>query len=228
MTLITGTLIFAVIALMGMLCACFWLIKKLQKLLAEAGNDQLTGLWLRAKFLTAVEVLFNAVRAKKFGVSDLHRRRSDEVVASNEMTVLIFDIDHFKRVNDTFGHLVGDQVLLVLANILKAQCRAGDLVCRWGGEEFLVALATDTRGAQFFYRRVSIAFRHATKQLIDQEVTVTCGAVQLESLAQSFDSLVERADACLYDGKHGMRDCLVYQSPGSDMKVLYDPMDKPT
>lgn len=62
--------------------------------------------------------------ARKFGTSDMHRRRSDGVVTSSELTVLIFDIDYFKRVNDTYGHSAGYKVLGLLAAILREQCRA--------------------------------------------------------------------------------------------------------
>jgi diguanylate cyclase (GGDEF)-like protein len=83
--------------------------------------------------------------------------RMAQLLAKGPMSVVMFDIDHFKRVNDTYGHPVGDVVLKLLSNAVRMVAREDDLVCRWGGEEFMVFLDGSLETAQRFAERARIA-----------------------------------------------------------------------
>lgn len=134
-----------------------------------------------------------------------------DVVLQNEMnrslqhnialSVILLDIDHFKQVNDTFGHIVGDQVLIRFANILRHHIRPSDTLGRWGGEEFLVILPntdleTAVKIAETLRHEVSVASFET-----NQTQTVSLGVASLEPL-DSITQLVARADAGLYDAKN--------------------------
>jgi diguanylate cyclase (GGDEF)-like protein len=120
--------------------------------------------------------------------------------------LLIVDIDHFKLINDTHGHKVGDLVLCHVAEILSATARQGDLTCRLGGEEFVViALNTDRTGAMHLAERMRTAIERSEvpgtgrKQPI--RCTVTIGVSTEFTSAQDFDETMQQADAALYRGK---------------------------
>lgn len=116
---------------------------------------------------------------------------------------LMIDIDHFKKVNDTHGHLVGDDVIARVGRVLKDEMREDDIVCRFGGEEFLVYLRDATRadGWEIAERiRERIAAEVITTRNGPVEVTVSVGGslkVQLEKIEEA----IRRADDCLYRAK---------------------------
>ena len=118
------------------------------------------------------------------------------------------DVDRFKRVNDSHGHPVGDEVLRSVAGLLGTRLRDGDCLARYGGEEFLVILRRChiSRG-----RRVAEALRQnvAQAQIATHAgavpVTVSLGVAQWAA-DESFDDVVQRADRALYDAKQGGRD----------------------
>jgi diguanylate cyclase (GGDEF)-like protein len=123
--------------------------------------------------------------------------------------VLLLDLDHFKRVNDTHGHRVGDSVLQVVADTLRASLRATDIAGRYGGEEFLVVLPqTDLAGAGVLAERVRVAIEETAIDVGGAEplsVTVSVGVAALDEAARSAEQLVERADAALYGAKDAGR-----------------------
>jgi diguanylate cyclase (GGDEF)-like protein len=120
------------------------------------------------------------------------------------LSCLMVDVDHFKKVNDTFGHQVGDKVLCEVGAILQKTIRATDLVGRYGGEEFMVILP-QTRGADA--RIAAERLRRAVATLPREspdvpEVTVSIGVAAMEQqLASTVDELVHRADQALYKAK---------------------------
>jgi diguanylate cyclase (GGDEF)-like protein len=112
-------------------------------------------------------------------------------------SVALFDIDYFKRVNDTFGHGKGDEVLRAVAATLVLQACGSDLVARWGGEEFVAIIGADLHGAAALCERA----REAVAQLDIPgvgHVTISAG---ITLISDDFDAALERADAALYRAK---------------------------
>jgi diguanylate cyclase (GGDEF)-like protein len=180
-------------------------------LLDYSEHDELTGLLNRKTF----ESVF-AKRAGERRVGSLDEnvhiigRRTLRPRAKPWLAVL--DIDHFKRVNDTFGHVFGDEVLLLLAGLMRTTFRSEDALFRFGGEEFAVLLAaTDESGAQTALER----FRHAVEvHPFPQVGSVTvslgyCEVLEKEDAMSTF----ERADAALYFAKqHGRNQVQNYEA----------------
>ncbi len=128
------------------------------------------------------------------------------------LSVLMIDIDHFKRVNDTYGHAVGDHVLQEVATTMRASVRASDLVARYGGEEFVVVLPeTDLVAAALTAEKLrsAIATHDFTEAGRDLEVTVSVGVAALTegrlSPAETARRLLVKADAAMYEAKHAGR-----------------------
>ncbi|MDC9808552.1 MULTISPECIES: GGDEF domain-containing protein [Rhizobium] len=122
--------------------------------------------------------------------------------------VIVFDIDHFKSVNDRFGHAAGDRVLKVFAGELAAHCRSGDIAARLGGEEFALVLKEIMPGrAELTAERIRRAFE-AREIHIDDEVltcTVSVGVASGRSKPQDFDAMLSAADKALYTAKRAGR-----------------------
>jgi diguanylate cyclase (GGDEF)-like protein len=121
-------------------------------------------------------------------------------------SVLMVDIDHFKSVNDTWGHSTGDRVIQSLARAMVANIRHTDVVGRLGGEEFAVVLTnTDSEGASILANRLRESIEHSATVKSDSGsqvcFTVSIGVASLEEGASSFEALLGRADNALYDAK---------------------------
>lgn len=157
----------------------------------EALTDELTGLPNRRMFDAAVRTrLENMVRyAWRFGL-------------------LVVDIDNFKAVNDQFGHAVGDAVLAGVAKTIQGAVRAGDMVARWGGEEFAVLVEASEAGglAETAERvRALVAQSEVRHEALVLKVQVSAGG-SLASRDDTPESLFERADGALYSAKRSGRD----------------------
>ena len=141
-----------------------------------------------------------------------------------EMTLIALDLDHFKQVNDTHGHLVGDRVIAETGELLRATARTGDIVARTGGEEFMIlAPETSVQGAQQLAQRVVEAFRrrHFTDSPSRIRVTVSVGVVSdLVPDVGIAEDLRARADEALYAAKRGGRDRVVMWVQGLDARRL--------
>ena len=128
-------------------------------------------------------------------------------------TVMIADIDHFKRVNDSYGHLVGDQVIKALAQVLQNNVKGRDIAARWGGEEFIVFLpATAAAGAVRLAEQLRLAFsktriKRGGKQEVSDPVTISIGVAEIES-GEVLERAVDRADRALYQAKGDGRNCV--------------------
>jgi diguanylate cyclase (GGDEF)-like protein len=124
------------------------------------------------------------------------------------LSVLICDVDHFKKINDTHGHSVGDLAIVALADTLRANVRASDVCCRWGGEEFL-ALLPDCNGEQAMALAEKIRGVVANSKMERGgktfTMTVSIGAAQLKT-NESVDDLIHRADMAMYSAKDSGRD----------------------
>jgi diguanylate cyclase (GGDEF)-like protein/PAS domain S-box-containing protein len=158
-------------------------------------------------------------QARHDPLTDLYNRRYMEEALEREvrraersrrpMGVVMLDLDYFKRYNDTLGHEAGDRLLVALANVLRTQVRAGDIVCRYGGEEFLVILPETT--PDLVVQRAEQLRRSVADQLRDPSdgrvgpVTLSLGVAVYPLHAGSGAELVRAADAALYRAKSNGR-----------------------
>lgn len=144
----------------------------------------------------------------------------------NELSILYMDVDHFKKFNDTYGHQIGDQVLVELAQIMREQARESDLVARYGGEEFCIALPeTDMPGAEVFAERLRARVENHRIKTPNQElrVTISIGICNLAtSGCRNRDELIKAADKCLYQAKARGRNQWVAYKPSLSSRELAD------
>lgn len=157
-----------------------------------ASTDGLTGLTNRRHFFELGELEFN--RAQRY---------------VRALSVILFDVDHFKRVNDSYGHQVGDQVLRELARCCRNCLRSMDLVGRYGGEEFVLmlpetALADACRFAERLRQVVTAQIIPLTAEQ-SFSITISLGVATLKADIVSLDQLIELADQKLYQAKHNGR-----------------------
>jgi len=135
-------------------------------------------------------------------------RRSGEPLA-----VLMADIDHFKELNDRFGHQAGDRALRGVAQTIKQHLRPYDVVIRYGGEEFLIVLP-NTQGEQAV--EVAEKLKEAVAQQVQTAdatpIRISMGVTTYDPAKDSWDTLIGRADAAMYGAKHKGRDCVVWLS----------------
>lgn len=123
-------------------------------------------------------------------------------------SLILVDIDHFKTINDTFGHQVGDQILIQVSGIISAAIRQGDIAARWGGEElavYLPGIRTDQA------LRIAERIREHVARETNPKVTVSCGVSEWTSDNDkiSVESLFYRADMALYEAKNSGRNCIM-------------------
>jgi diguanylate cyclase (GGDEF)-like protein len=137
---------------------------------------------------------------------DLDRELAARMEGGQEFCVLLFDLNGFKEINDSFGHLYGDQVLKQLAARLGTQVRARDYVCRWGGDEFVAILACDLPIAVSRSRQIAERL-NGPYQILGQgreiliDITVTVGLAQYRA-GESPEHLFRRVDESMYRQKH--------------------------
>lgn len=164
-----------------------------------ASTDHLTGLANRRTLAT-------------HGERRLQRARRD----GEGIAVAVIDIDHFKRVNDQFGHAVGDVVLRHVARTIASACREGDLAARQGGEEFVAMLhGVDAASAAAMGERIRAAVQDTPVLLSTgpMPMTVSVGIAVAEAADQGLDDLLRRADVALYEAKAGGRNRVVCALP---------------
>ena len=169
----------------------------LEAIRAESLTDPLTGLGNRKYFDRSIEMAVRTAQA-----------------SGEPLSLLLFDIDHFKSFNDSYGHLTGDQVLRLVAMSLKQTIKGQDITARYGGEEFVVVLpATALRQALTVadhIRRAVMAKelkKKSTGEILGR-VTISVGVSMLKP-DDTTDSLIDRADACLYAAKRSGRNRVV-------------------
>jgi diguanylate cyclase (GGDEF)-like protein len=170
-----------------------------RQLIALATHDPLTGLFNRRYMTEHMEQL----------KAHADREHSHYCVA-------LLDVDHFKRINDVYGHDIGDQVLQCIALTLKARLRSTDLLARWGGDELLIALSgTEAQRALLLMDnlRQRVAESSAIKPLCGG-VTLSFGVAEYQP-GESNQALIRRADAGLYRAKAQGRDQVVLEAPTS-------------
>lgn len=161
-----------------------------------ANYDHLTGLYNRRQFDSRLEE--EMVRTRRY---------------EKRLSVMVIDLDHFKEVNDTHGHQAGDDVLEEIGTIIQEEIRRNDLACRYGGEEFCVALIeTGIEKAEEIAQRLREELARSTFRANGAEFQVTCsvGLVEFKN-EEDYTDLLKQADQALYDAKEQGRNCVVRQ-----------------
>jgi diguanylate cyclase (GGDEF)-like protein len=131
---------------------------------------------------------------------------------NNSLSVVISDIDHFKMINDTYGHPVGDKFLVNIASLMKKNARGSDIVCRYGGEEFLLVMpntsldAAAKRAEEIRQKCAEVIIQHEGKDL---RITMSFGVATHPNHGKEAEEIIIKADAALYRAKAQGRNCTV-------------------
>ena len=170
----------------------------------DARHELLQAQAAKLEELATTDALTGAYNRRKFNeliLAELERVRRYE----HPLSLFILDIDHFKRINDTHGHEAGDEVLVVLADLIRAGIRATDSLARWGGEEFVVLSPEVTlEEAMRLAQRLRTAAGTYEYSFVGK-VTASIGVAQHRT-GETPDELFARADEALYRAKEGGRD----------------------
>ena len=171
------------IALLAMLWLLISLTTKSEKFRTLSEIDTLTGIYNKGKFNRVLDDELKKVRRYK-----------------RPLGLILFDIDHFKQINDTFGHQVGDYVLKEIAKIVKSNIRNTDIFARWGGEEFVIlAPETDINGLKMLAEKLRKAIEDHQFDKV-KKVTASFGVTEATP-EDTTDTVVRRADEALYLAK---------------------------
>lgn len=157
------------------------------KLRELSNTDQLTGLYSRRKFESELSLHYEAFERYAIVTS-----------------VLMFDLDNLKAVNDTFGHYAGDEIIQAVGDVCRAELRKNDVACRFGGDEFIVALPnTEIDRALQFADRLRECFEHKLSHFAIDGVAVTAsiGVATMEPADASYQDTLKRADNAMYKAK---------------------------
>lgn len=169
------------------------MLEALGRLRVTSITDHLTGLYNRRYFFDTAERLFE------------NSRRGDIA-----LSIGMLDIDHFKKINDTYGHEAGDKVLTVVSKILSANFRASDLVCRFGGEEFCVistgGSSVEHTGA---FERLRQRIEETSISYYEHTIKVTISIGIVTSMDNNLHESIKKADEFLYQAKHNGRNRIV-------------------
>lgn len=156
-----------------------------------ASHDDLTGLYNRTQLKT---IFYREL---------INSKHSDK-----NLSIIVLDIDWFKKVNDTYGHASGDKVLILIADLIRLSIRSGDSAFRIGGEEFCVILpSTAITSAQEVAERIRVRVEEEPYEYGSEKmpITISCGVAESESFEQKIQSLFELADKRLYAAKSAGR-----------------------
>ncbi|MFM2478258.1 GGDEF domain-containing protein [Celerinatantimonas sp. MCCC 1A17872] len=175
--------------------------QKLQnQLLQYANHDEVTGLYNRHAMYKYADLTMTSVQH----------------IHGHHAFLALIDIDHFKKVNDQYGHLIGDKVLRLIAGLIDSITRERDLVARFGGEEFLVLLPDQTPEQALTWANRTLKTISEHPIVVEDQhlfVTVSIGLAQLSEPIRTFDALIEKADCALYQAKDEGRNCVrLYQA----------------
>jgi diguanylate cyclase len=192
----------SLVATLALLAA--WRDEAKARLRSLAMTDGLTGLLNRRGWEERAEGLFaNAQRYQQ------------------PMTLMMLDIDHFKRINDTHGHEVGDMALKLFARLLRESRRTGDLVGRLGGEEFCIVLANTHKSACYgFDQRLRSVLSQRAEQELGFPMDFSAGVAVLKDGDGTLTGLLARADAALYEAKRQGRGRLLQSEGGMGQTVI--------
>jgi diguanylate cyclase (GGDEF)-like protein len=184
-----------------------WLLGLFRQGLGLALNNALAH--DRLQRMAAIDPLTGAYN-RRFGATRLHEEFTRAERSNTPLGILMIDLDHFKSINDTYGHIVGDRVLSRVSEVVRSAMREGDILVRYGGEEFMTLLpgssASDTLGIAERIRRM---VKECEIKDGDQKIQVTAsigGIAYPDAEVESEEDLVRGADEALYSAKHGGRD----------------------
>ena len=171
--------------------------KKIESYEKEAVLDGLTGTYNKKSIVEFLnKYIHNFLRYKK-----------------ESFSLLMIDIDFFKKINDTYGHLAGDKCLEIMSNIIKSIIRESDIFGRFGGEEFLIILPnTKMSGALKLAKRIKDAVEKQVFTFESQDIkfTISIGATSM-GLTDTYESLLSRVDEALYEAKNKGRNRIEYR-----------------
>ena len=179
-------------------------------ILAVAFNNALTHHQMQQ--LAAIDAL-TGIYNRRFGSNRIQEEFARTVRSGIPLSLIMLDIDHFKAINDTYGHMIGDKVIMTIAKCIKGAVREGDVVIRYGGEEFLCLLpGASGKDAGFIAERIRGLVKDTLYKSGDQEihVTVSLGTATYPSqeIADT-QQLIRLADTSMYKAKQNGRDCVV-------------------
>lgn len=168
-------------------------VRRSRKRLADLAHaDKVTGLYNRHYFDKTVAREFAAIKS-----------------TGRVLSILFIDLDHFKKINDKYGHKTGDDVLRGVAWLIQKACRKTDLVARFGGEEIVVALPnTLAVNALKIAEEIRGIVERQTAKILDVAVTVSIGVAAFPEDGDSLKMILERADKALYQAKEKGRNCV--------------------
>ena len=195
LTIILSFVIFGVILLLMLSKWFSFFVNEVhinQKKLEELSHvDELTGLFNRRKIVELIDCEYD--RSKRYKINDC---------------IIIFDIDHFKNVNDTYGHNIGDTILKELSQLLKSTIRKTDHLGRWGGEEFIIiATETDIESCKIFTEKLRSKIENFNFTEAGQ-VTCSFGIAKLD-IDYDYKESIHNSDLALYEAKHQGRNKVV-------------------
>lgn len=173
---------------------------------------QINYIYTRTKYLSITDELTGLSNRRCFD-NTLEKEFLRALRYNNKLTLVMFDIDHFKTVNDTYGHPCGDYILKEVANAALQTFRKTDTVFRFGGEEFVVILTeTDIKQSEIPLERFrkTIETLDLTYQNQRINITVSIGACQLDQSIGNKEEFLQKADNALYDAKNSGRNKVVF------------------
>lgn len=183
-------------ALWATFSAIFLINNKLQYVLARSARvDSLTNTMNRAGLRESLE-----------------REIASKQRSGEDLSILFSDLDFFKKINDSYGHIAGDAMLVHIADLFKNNIRAGDFIARYGGEEFVFILPrAGLEQAQGLAERMRTIVKKTPLEYNRKKIPITCsfGVALLDKYSDNYDSLLNKADTALYSAKESGRDRVV-------------------
>ncbi len=173
----------------------------------ESKNEELYQAYIREQLLARTDTLTGINNRRYFFEVAVHEFNA-AVRYGHPLSAIVFDIDHFKELNDTYGHKAGDDMLRNLAQLTRQQLRDADILARYGGEEFIVLLPyTNASQAYLVAERIRekvAAFRLAVAET-EVGITLSLGVAAFDPQTDNLDKLIQRADQAMYQAKNGGR-----------------------
>lgn len=222
---IVGKMIMAFV-FSSIMIAYFYFSQKKEHLSSIKGastRDVFTFLTYRQKYEILKKIVSKDALTGLYNRGHLNETLPKEIELSLQanrlMALVMLDIDYFKRVNDKYGHVVGDKVIQLVAKVIKRNTRQIDTACRYGGEEFAIILPnTNQEQAVLFAERLqnslALAFEKEEKDLpcpVTTTIGIAFASTSLNDKTDSAEALLDQADNRLYSGKHSGRNCIVWR-----------------